>query len=247
MIQDSGMEPYLLEGLVHPERAQIQLHFQIRFTHLSTRIDATAVVSVILNQVAVWVNADIEWDIFDLRNVVKEILQNELAIVGYLTGHSYEVEIKRILHRGRNIDYVYGIDIPYIKERNKDVDINAKIASIRKKTIGESGILLHRCFNDLVMAMKNPTDTGFYCYRAIESLRHHCREKYEIDRENRIEQWKKFRECTHCDEATILYIKNSADPLRHGEVTHVTSSGRVELFKKTWDIVDNYLQHLSSS
>ena len=244
MAQNLKTEPYLLEGLVLPERAQLKLQFQIGFTHLSTKIEATAFVSVILNQVAVWVDTDIEWDIYDLKNVVKQILQNELAIIGYLTGFGYEVEIRRILHRGRNIDCVYGIDIPYIEERNKGIDINAKITSIRKKIVGENGILLHRCFNDLVMAMKYPTDTAFYCYRAIESLRHHCGEKYGIDKEDKTTQWQKFRECVRCDEETINFVKRAAGPLRHGEITPVTSDDRVELFRRTWDIVDNYLEHI---
>jgi hypothetical protein len=91
--------------------------------------------------------------------------------------------------------------------------------------------------------MKNADDTGFYCYRAIESLRQHCILKYKIDPEEKAEQWQKVRELATCDEATLRQIKAVADPLRHGEVVKVTSSDRAELFVKTWDVVDAYLRN----
>ena len=235
------MDPYLFEGVVHPERAQITLKLSLGFTHLASGTEATASVSIVLNQIAVWVDSKVEWDIFDLRNVAKSILQNELAIVGYLRGYAYEVEIRRVMNRGLGIDYVFGIDIPCIAERNKDIDLGKEISRIREKTQGVEGLYLHRCFTDLVTAMKNADDTGFYCYRAIESLRQHCILKYKIDPEEKAEQWQKVRELAKCDEATLRQIKAAADPLRHGEVVKVTSSDRAELFVRTWDVVDAYL------
>jgi len=237
------MDPYLFEGIVHPERAQINLKLSLSFTHLTSSTDATATVSIVLNQVVVWIDSKVEWDIFDLRNVAKSILQNELSIVGYLKGYAYEVEIRRVLNRGLGIDYVFGIDIPCIVERNKAIDFDKEILRIREKTHGIEGVYLHRCFTDLVTAMKNAEDTGFYCYRAIESLRQHCILKYQIDPEKKAEQWQKVRELAKCDEATLREIKAAADPLRHGDLVNVTSCDRAKLFIKTWDVVDGYLKN----
>jgi hypothetical protein len=237
------MDPYLFEGVVHPERAQISLGLSLAFTHLASGTEATASVSIVLNQVALWVDSAVEWDIFDLRNVAKNILQNELAIVGYLKGYAYEVEIRRLLNRGLGIDHVFGIDIPCIAERNKAVDLGKEIPRIREKTHGVEGVYLHRCFTDLVTAMRNPDDTGFYYYRAIESLRQHCILKYKIDPEKKAEQWQKLRELAKCDEGTLRKIKEAADPVRHGEVVKITSNDRAELFTRTWDVVDGYLHN----
>lgn len=238
------METYLFEGVVLPERAQITLQFPLEFVHITSGTKGKASISIILNQVAVWVDSEVEWDIFDLRNVVKNILQNELAVIGYLEGYAYDLEIKRVQNRSRGIDYVFGIDIPCIAERNKSIDKIAKISLIRQKANGTEGVLLHRCFNDLVMAMKAPDDTGFYCYRAIESLRQHCILKFNLSPENKAEQWQKLREIAKCDEAAIREIKLAADPVRHGNIGPVTSQDRERLFTKTWDIVDNYIQNI---
>jgi hypothetical protein len=237
------MTPYLYEGLILPERAQLSLQFEVHFKHLTSGVSAAARVSVVLNQVAVWIYSDVEWDILDLRNVVKNILQNQVAVIGYLKGYAYEVEIRRVLHPELGIDYVFGIDIPCIAERNESIDLEAKIVSIREKTTGIEGVLLNRCFNDLVMAMKNSDDTGFYCYRAIESLRQHCIIKFQLTPENKSMQWKKLREIAQCDEETIRSIKESADPVRHGDVMSITSEDRKTLFLKTWDIVDRYIEN----
>jgi hypothetical protein len=201
------MTPYLYEGLILPERAQLSLQFEVHFKHLTSGVSAAARVSIVLNQVAVWIYTDVEWDILDLRNLVKTILQNQIAVIGYLKGYAYEVEIRRVLHSDLGIDYVFGIDIPCIAERNKSIDLDARIALIREKTIGVEGVLLKHRFNALVMAMKNSDDTGFYCYRAIESLRQHCIIKFNLNPENKSMQWKKLREIAQCDEDTIRSIK----------------------------------------
>jgi hypothetical protein len=64
------MDPYLIYGVVRPERAQISLEFGLTFHHLATQRNADAKVSIILNQVAVWVFTEDDWNVSDLRNVV---------------------------------------------------------------------------------------------------------------------------------------------------------------------------------
>lgn len=105
-----------------PERAQMSLQFGLGFSNPALGIEAEVKASIVLNQVAVWVDSEHVWDIFDLRNAVKGIVQDHLAMVGYLTGYAYEIEIFRVLNRSRNIDYVFGIDIPCLAERGKSVD-----------------------------------------------------------------------------------------------------------------------------
>lgn len=237
------MEPYLFHGVVLPERAQLTLQFSIGFKHVVSEVDAEARVSILLNQVAVWVTSAHDWDLFDLRNVVKNIVQGHLAMIGYLKGYAYEFEISRVLHIARGIDHVFGIDIPCIAKRNETIDLDAALLSLREKTIGPHGLLVNRCLSDLASAMKHADDTGFYCYRAIESLRHHCAATFSLSEADKTKQWEKFREVAKCDEAKIRLIKSAADPVRHGNIYGVTSTDRAGLFVNTWDIVDGYLNN----
>ena len=90
--------------------------------------------------------------------------------------------------------------------------------------------------------MKHADDTGFYCYRAIESLRHHCAAVHGLSGADKSTQWKKFREVSLCTEEALRAIKMFADPLRHGEPSGVNAEDRTNLFTSTWDIVDGYLK-----
>ncbi|MBN3797216.1 hypothetical protein [Burkholderia sp. Ac-20392] len=236
------MEPYLFFGVVLPERAQLSLQFSVRFSHSTSGVGGDAKASIILNQMVVHVNSKHDWDIFDLRNVVKNIIQNYLAMVGYLAGISYDFEITRILNQSRGIDYVFGIDIPCLAERNKGIDMQDSLTRLRDKTIGENGIFLSRCFADLVSSMKHADDTGFYCYRAIESLRHHCAALHGLTNAGKAKQWDKFREISGSTEETLRSIKLAADPLRHGEASGGSAQDRTKLLTDTWDVVDSYLK-----
>lgn len=235
------MEPYLFHGVVLPERAPLSLQFALEFSHVASGFNGVAKVSIVLNQVAVWVESEHDWDIFDLRNVVKNIVQSDLAMVAYLTGNAYDFEVTRVLSQSRGIDRVFGIDIPCLAERGKSVDLQEALLKLRDKAIGPNGMFLRRCFSDLASSMKHADDTGFYCYRAIESLRHHCAAVHGLSAADKSKQWEKFREVAGCDEKALRSIKAAADPLRHGKASGTDSEVRAKLFASTWDVVDGYL------
>jgi hypothetical protein len=160
-----------------------------------------------------------------------------------LTGHAYDIEVTRVLNKVRNIDYVFGVEIPCISELRVLEDLSQKLNSINSICYGTAGILINRCFGDLVSAMKNADDTAFYCYRAIESLRHHCASLNGLTNSKKEIQWSKFREVAKCEKQAIMDIKAAADPLRHGGITPVSSEDRAALFRKTWSIVEGYIEH----
>ena len=238
------MDPYLFTGVVLPERAQLTIQFGLAFEHIGSDVKGVANVSIINNQIAVWVATEHEWDIFDLRNVVRNIVRNDLAIIGFLKGYAYDIELTRVTNQSRKVDYVFGIDIPCIAERGKSIDLKAVLGQLRDKTIGPNGVFLHRCFRDLVSAMKDADDTGFHCYRAIESLRHHCAALRGISGEDKARQWEAFREVSGSTEGELRYIKETADPVRHGHPGSMTGAEREQLFLRTWKVVDDYLSRI---
>lgn len=241
------MDAYLFAGIILPERAQLSLQSARRFVHLSSGITGGVRVSILNNQLAVWVESDHDWDVFDLRNMVKTWVQNQLAIVGFVLGYAYEIEISRVLHQKKSIDYVFGIDIPCLASRSENLDVAAELERFERKCFGPNGVFLHRCFTDLSFAMKHADDTGFYCYRALESLVQHCMVLTEISKSNKKLGWEKFRQISASDEELVYSIKSAADPLRHGEVTLTTNNDRVALLVNTWDIVTRYFDSLPDS
>jgi hypothetical protein len=235
------MDSYFFQGVVYPERAQLSLNAPLQYVSTKSGKSYEIRINILLNQVAVWMPTDEDWELFDLRNLVLYILRTHLSYVGYLTGFAYEVAITRAIHREKGIDYVFGIDIPILAERDRNVDVNAAIVKLMSLGADEHGVFLHRCMNDLVAAMKNAEDTAFYCYRAIESLRHHCAVRHGLKESRKTDQWRKFREITQMDEKPLRELEIAARGVRHGEPTRLTSDARGKILSTTWDIVDAYV------
>jgi hypothetical protein len=232
---------YTFNGIVHPQRAQLSLAFGLSFQHFTTGRRGSLFANVILNQVLIQAECEDLWDIFDLRNVVKSALQTQLSAIAYLKGYAYDLEITRITSKEAEVDFVFGVDIPYIEQRNASIDLNASILRLQELTSGELGLYFQRCLNDLSLAMKFADDTAFYCYRAIESLRLHCAAKHQMEADHKSAQWQKFRAFAGCSEDEIRSIKEAADVVRHGEPGRVDDAGRVKLFEITWSVVERYV------
>jgi hypothetical protein len=240
------MEPYLFSGIVLPERALLNFTFGLRFQHLESGVEADARVSIIWNQVAVWVHTDREWDIYDLRNVVINIVHHQLCMVGFLLGRAYEFSITRVVNLSHGIDYVFGIDTPCVARNPDEIDLPRELQELRDKSVGQSGIYLNRCFSDLVSALKHFDDTAFYCYRAIESLRHHVAVTHNATDKEKAQQWQLFRSFAGVEETAIKKIKVQADGPRHGNPTSPSANDRGKLLQTTWDIVRAYVDKLQT-
>jgi hypothetical protein len=167
------MDPYIFQGVVLPQRAQISYSQKFEFTHNLSGVRGICTVSVMNNEVTVWIDGDYDWDIYDLGNVVWEIVKQQIDMVGYIKGYAYDLEITRVINRSRGVDRVFGIEIPCLEERGKSFDLQAEMEKLIIKNSGENGIFIARCMRDLISAMKDSNDSAFYCYRAIESLKNH--------------------------------------------------------------------------
>jgi hypothetical protein len=235
------MEHYYFSGIVLPERAHITLEKNLGFRHFHSGQTGIARVSILLNQIAIWVETETPWEIFDLRNTVKTIIRSQLSIFAYLNGLAYDFEITRIINQQMNVNTVFGIDVPCISQRN----FNLELESVSKLTIGKHGIFIMRCFADLAAAIKYDNDTAFYCYRAIESIRNHYAATEGMNENNENAIWGSFREFLGCSKDIIMNIKNEADPLRHGKNGIKLEMSREKILTTTWMIVDLYTEKLT--
>lgn len=238
------MDVYYFQAKVLPERALISFEFSTVFSHYISGVRAKAKVSVVLNQVAIWVEAENEWNIFDLRNCVAYMLNMHFAARSFVTGCAYDFEITRVINREREIDYVFGINVVTVPNLAEDGDLEASIRALLQKVVGAEGLFLNRCFADFLSALKDVNDAAFYCYRAIESLRHHCAAINGLSNESKSKQWEKLRESAQCEESVLLSLKDAADPIRHGAIPDTKSQDQQHLLATTWKIIDSYTRSL---
>ena len=237
------MNTYIFKGLILPERAQLSIGpLKTRLKPFLKEEEIEVELNIVLNQITVWVFTDNDYDVFDLRNIVRAFVNNVCSWFALIKGYAYEVEIRQVLNYEKKIDCVFGIDLPCITNRHSDSEINLMLLmldKLMKKSSGENGIYIQRCITDLRLALSNTEDTPFYCFRSIESLKHYC--KYEYGIEDEKEQWKKIIEITGFNKTYIDDIRKMAFPQRHGDVINFTSDDRVKMLSKTWDVVEKFL------
>lgn len=93
-----------------------------------------------------------------------------------------------------------------------------------------SNVYLRSSHSDLNSAIMSPNDTGFYCYRAIESL------MQEFKTESR-KAWPRFRDALQVTQAWIKPLTDNSTSNRHGELKGLSGQERVFLMQRSWTLV----------
>jgi hypothetical protein len=240
-------EHYIFMGLILPERAGFTHEFVIGFHKPSENATVRAHFSIHRGQVVVYVDTDVEWDIYTLRNTIASTLQTHVATIGFLRGYAYSVDLTRVINRERGIDFTFGINIPCIAEPRANTDWQSRLQQILAGYKGDDADnFVSSCFRDLTRAMQTSDDTPLFCCRAVESLKAHCAITHGTDPTTsdpklRAAQWHEFRTLIKMDRATVENVTESAKQVRHGHVVDITGEQRAKLFKTTWEIVESYL------
>jgi hypothetical protein len=224
-------------GLVLPERAPLSVsdvHSQIHLgggTH-----QVTIALNIWLNQITASVDSSSEMDLLTLRNLVKREAEFVSDVAGFLMGHAYDVEITKAFGPELAPTQVFGVDIGVLAERAKGRDLGKLVNAIFPLCFGEDAIYLRRCLTDLSFAMKRLDDTPFYCYRALESLRHSFGSTLAEG-----QQWAAMAKAVGSSKDAMEPLRSRAFPARHGVSNPIADEERQKLFLYTWDIVEKYI------
>lgn len=228
------METYTFNGKILPERVNFTISEEIPFTleAIDANIKFDAIVSIRLSQVSVLVKTETE-DLATLRNYVENLVRYIADSFGYLNGVGYDVSIDTVTtSKGQQI--VWGVGIEELeKEKNKrPLNINQLLVAVQKSPH------LRRALADLREAIISSQDTGFFCYRAIESVAQYFKTGKDITKND----WEKMRTDLRIgDRKWIDEVKDAADLPRHGGVIpHTTGPKRVLLMQRAWTVVDRF-------
>ncbi len=230
-------------GVIHPERAPLSVSdVRSRIVGAGGAIRLNVALNIWLNQVSAIVETD-EADIFTVRNLVRREVEFVADVAGFLLGHAYDVEITKAVGENLSPTQVFGVDIPVLAERAKTRDLGALVNAIFPLCYGSNAVFFRRCLTDLGFAIKRPDDTAFYCFRALESLRH----SFGADMPE-AEQWKAMAAALGTSKDAMEPLRRHAFPARHGNHLPFTDRERQELFLFTWDTVERYINfRLTSS
>lgn len=232
------MKTMYLTGVVLPERATLnmspfgsQILKEDGTPYLSVRIDLSA------NQVSARVETA-EQNIYTVRNLVRKEVELFTDIAGFLMGHAYDVEIRMAAGPDLESPIVFGIDIPVLAGRATGRDFSGLASAILPLCYGPGAEHLRRCLTDIASAIKRPDDTAFYCFRALESLRHSFGANLSES-----EQWKAMATAVDSNKEEMAELRDEALAARHGNHKSFTDESRAKHFSYTWSIVERYIDH----
>jgi hypothetical protein len=243
------MKKLVLHGRVLPERVPLSIgttikwHSDIPDFGLKLEVEFSIADSQVIATIGVKQG---KADIDTLRNVIDLQIRSVVDLIGYLHGVRYELDIVSAASTDGDGGWrIFGINIPVLSERRRTASAEEYPSlgnlPVEWLTAVSGDIPAQMALADFRRAMTSAISTGFYCYRAIESIMQSVRTD---DKEKESVAWDRMRQHLRIDRAAIDMIKKHADFPRHGRPSSISDSDRAAVFKVADEIVRRYLHYL---
>lgn len=105
--------------------------------------------------------------------------------------------------------------------------------------------LVRLALADIRAAMTSPTETGFFAYRATESVRQHFVGELDDRAGVRARSWQNLRSALGITEEQTRRLESLAKPRRHGESSSITSMERFESMVIARLIIQRFVAYLN--
>src|SRR5262249_51689904 len=154
--------------------------------------------------------------------------------LGWTNGCGYTVEITG--EDGPDGHAVFGVEIPILHESPPaaPADFPGIIPLLVRDPSGTMRPL-RRALADFRQAVLSPSDTPFYCFRAVEALMYHFARN---PRKGRVELCRRLR----IDDNWILQnLERPAGEIRHGKLIAVSNEDRVQAFRSARAVIERFV------
>lgn len=236
------MNTYIFNGRILPERVSADMapDQELKVSIPEANLDFDVTISIRASQVAIIVDSASQvTDVGTLKNQVERLLRIIVDANGYLEGRGYDVEITSVVGPGHQY-IVFGIEEYALQKAKSERPVGfAELWDILIS--GERSAPLQRALGNLRDAINSPHDTGFFCYRAVESLRHAFIDP--TDGEDRRSSWERLRIALVVDRSWIDYLRDFGDPQRHGGTPYMSGADRTLAMQHAWKVVDRFVEY----
>lgn len=228
-------------GRIYPERTYVTISPSLEFRAkiLEENIEITLRVSINVAQITVSILSESEIkDIFTLRNIIEDFLYSIINSFGYSQGSAFTIEITGVINQQTGQTIIFSVSIPVLIEQAKSLE--NKFNDVVNHLLSTNDWRLRLCLADLCSSIKSSKDSAFLVYRGIESLQSYFADKYSIKEK---QAWEKFRNELDIEISDLLFIKDFADPIRHGGLKVISDQDRGKVLTTAWVIVDKYISY----
>lgn len=230
---------YAFFGRIYPERADVRIP-EINLQHTSQFGSFEMHIFAHGSQLLVEVEMEDKIEnIHTFKNLVHRGASSLTDTLAFLMGRHVTVEILAVITPSGE-KRVFGVVYPYIDEKIKYEDVQEewlpKITSVYQT---EASPYLQRCFTDYRLAMEHAEDTGFYCFRAVETLR-----QFFNKEDDDSDSWEKLRKSIDIERDIIEEnIQIYSEKRRHGDVYTITGDERQLVLETTWKIIKKFIEY----
>ncbi len=236
------MKKYVFSGKVVPERANVTITGLEPVILLSKdfELEVKVVLSIIVSQISV--HAEIikgTPDIYTLRNYVANYVRTAVNSLGYLKGCGYDLELSSATDEA-GTQTVFGVDIASIaQDENKRPVSFVELINLTLRSQE-----LNRALADLSQAIRSSLDTGFFCFRAVESISKYFLTEGES---NNAEGFRRMELDLNFKRSYIRLLDTFGGDQRHGETPYMSGADRENCMKTAWQIVDRFCVYLKNN
>ena len=166
-------------------------------------------------------------------NEARDVAQSVIDAISFVQAHGFILILEDIFFPETKEFSALSTQVP--------IEISEEIKNYNPIEISNFAIndkYLSRCLSELRSSIRNTIDTGFHCYRAIESLMHYFRND-----KNEKAGWERLRDALSVSYDDIKNIKSYADAQRHGQIRAITWEQRKEIMEFSWNLASKYIEH----
>jgi hypothetical protein len=235
------MASYIFFGVVLPERANLTISNARRALEDGDGNPVGMVqIDIDQSQVFILLQTDIQANLHTLRNVAYAHTRVFINAASFFLGGGYELDIVKgfALETGVVETFAPRSPIaPYIAD-----NVKVTIEDVVKATYKVSGRFVAAALEDFADGLRqNGRNAMFFYYRSIESLRQYVGELYQLSKPTA--QWEKLREVAKTSRDDIDFIKQFADPVRHGDGSAWDEADMDRAEKITWTALHEVILH----
>lgn len=249
------MYKYQLSGKIHPERVDFTIgkKLPLSIEHGEFGIKGEVILEIRNSNITISFDSQTEYSSSDtgsvetLKNILEESVRMIVDAYGYVRSYAYEVEITNIKNLDSSLNYQFGVrgEWNILKD---DKSANEEFSRILNLfTVPENGTV-GNVLADFRRAIKYPSMTASFCFRAIETIRQHAFEDVSItdDDKRRKDGWTKLGTNLGFKEEDFNEIKKFALPNRHGKYPKITYQERERVMNFTRSIIDKVINWIYS-
>jgi len=233
------MRVYTFIGRVHPERYNYSMHGMPMVTFSPGDGTTTSYQFQLDNsQMAIRVETDREVSLLNLKNAVSGMASAALDSLGFVLSEALDLEIVSCVDPDGKW-HVFNTIFDGFREQGTGAAEREHAALNMLIPHALSSMAVHLAISDLRRAIREPSDTAFHCYRAVESIRQEYIGEVN-DRRNRSESWDRLRQAVGMPRADLDWLKDLSERRRHGEPVDVSHEMRERALRIARDVVNKH-------